>query len=138
MSSLDHIYWLFLGLGWGFALVTIVLSWASADHGLREVILATRSRDEKRDQVNALKQRGPELEAEYSRIYGQIRKQAVIAVEQTKAQFQLYLQTVRKNARYSDISMTFPEVGLPPELLAPEPPPLLKLNSRDENSEVPK
>jgi hypothetical protein len=140
MDSLNHAYaWLSLGLAWGFALVAIVLSWASTDHGLRDVILATRSRDEKRDLVNALKQRGPELEAEYTRIYGQIRKQALIVIEQIKAQFHLYLQTVRKNARYSDIDMNFPDdMGLPPELANAEPPPLCKLNGPDENSEAPK
>src|SRR5579872_6404175 len=126
MPNLDYSL-LFLGLDWGFALVAIVLSWASTDHGLREVILATRSRDAKRNQVNDLKQREPELRAEYQRIYGQIRQQALIVIERTKAEFQLYLQTVRKNSRYSDIDMNFPDdTGLPPGLAATEPPALPK------------
>ena len=138
MPNLDYSL-LFLGLDWGFALVAIVLSWASTDHGLREVILATRSRDAKRNQVNDLKQREPELRAEYQRIYGQIRQQALIVIERTKAEFQLYLQTVRKNSRYSDIDMNFPDdTGLPPGLAATEPPALPKGSDGDEYSEVQK
>jgi hypothetical protein len=136
LPSLDHYTWLFLGLSAGFALVAIVLSWASADHGLRDVMLARRSRDEKRDLVNALKQREPELVAEYTKIYGQIRQQALIVIERTNAEFQLYLQTVRKNSRYSDIDMNFPDdTGLPPGLAATEPPALPKGNACDEDSE---
>jgi hypothetical protein len=130
---------LFIGLGWGFALVAIVLSWASADHGLREVMLATRSRDAMRKLVNDLKQREPELRVEYQRIYGQIRQQALIINERTKAEFQLYLQTVRKNSRYTDIDMNFPDdTGLPPALAATEPPALPKGNGGDEYSGVQK
>src|SRR5258708_38553727 len=111
MDNLNQAYaWLSIGLGWGFGVVASVLSWAPDEHGRRDVILATRSRDEKRDQVNVLKQRGPELEAQYTRIYGQIRKQVLIVIEQINADFHLYLQTVRKNARYSDIDMNFPDV----------------------------
>jgi hypothetical protein len=127
-------YWMFLGLGWGFALVAILVSWALADDGSRDVTLALKSRDEKRDQVNALKQREPELRAEYLRAYGQIRKEALIVIEQTKALFEIYRHTVQKNSRYSDIEMILPGVALPPELAAPEPPPLL-LTRRDERSE---
>ncbi len=124
---------MFFALGWGFALVAIVLSWASADHGLREVTLAWRSRDEQRDQVNALKRRVPELRAEYPRVYIQLRKQGLIVIEQTTAQFHIYLQTVRKNARYSDIDMVFPDISLPPELSAPEPPPGPHEDHRDQD-----
>jgi len=115
---------LFLALGWGFALVAIVTSWASTDHGLQDVALALRSRDEKRDEVVALAQRDADLRAEYLRVYGQIRKQGCALIEQGKGHFELYRQTVQKSAKYSDIDMVFPEICLPPELESPEPPPL--------------
>jgi hypothetical protein len=125
---------LFLALGWGFALVAIVTSWASMDHGLRDVTLAVRSRDEKRDEVVALAQRDPDLRAEYLRVYGQIRKQGCALIEQGKGHFELYRQTVQKSAKYSDIDMVFPEISLPPELESAEPPPLPVAQTRQSQS----
>jgi hypothetical protein len=116
---------MFLALGWGFAMVAMVLSWASADHGLHNVRLASRSRDEKRCQVLELTQREPELRAEYRRVYYDTRKRALIVIEQGKALSALYKHQVQKNSRYSDIDMVFPEIQLPPELESPEPPPLI-------------
>src|SRR5690242_14035625 len=110
---------MFLALGWGFAIVAMVLSWASTDHGLREVTLALRSRDEMRCEVLELKQRYPELRAEYRRVYADTRKRALIVIEQGNSLFVIYKHQVQKNGRYSDIDMVFPEISLPPELESP-------------------
>ena len=38
-DSFDSAFWLFLALGWGFALITILMSWWRVDHGLAEVLV---------------------------------------------------------------------------------------------------
>ena len=50
-DSFDSAFWLFLALGWGFTLVTILMSWWRVDHGLAEVRIARTDCEKYADRV---------------------------------------------------------------------------------------
>jgi hypothetical protein len=124
-DSLDSAFWLFLALGWGFALVTALMSWWRVDHGLAEVRIARLDRDKYAKQVDALKQAADAMPGEWPVIYIGLRKLALGNIATGKSLMQMYLNVVRSHSRYRDIEMVLPEMSLPPELESPEPPRLL-------------
>ncbi len=56
--------WLFLSLGCGFALITILMSWWSADHGLDAVVAARKHLNKKTAEATTLAQTLPALDGE--------------------------------------------------------------------------
>lgn len=136
MSSLfDSSFLLFLALGCGFALVAILMSWWSADYGLAEVLTARRDRDRYKTQVESLKRGKAALRDEWPTIYIGLRKLALENIADGKALMEFYCRIVRDHSRYHDIEMVFPEMHLPQELEAAEPPPLPAGDVKEENEE---
>jgi hypothetical protein len=134
-NLLDPAFWLFLALGWGFALITILISWRMVEHGLAEVTRARRERDEYALQVRALKQTLAAFPSEWHSIYIGLRKVALENISDGKSLMRRYEQGVRRHSRYHDIEMVFPEMSLPPELESPEPPPLPQLEAPEGETE---
>jgi hypothetical protein len=131
-DSFDSAFWLFLALGWGFALVTILMSWWRVDHGLAEVRIAREARDEYADRVESLKHARQLLESEWKAVYASLRSAALENIADGTSLMHLYMQIVQRHSRHRDIEMRFPEMAVPAELASPEPPSLLQIGARDE------
>jgi hypothetical protein len=132
---LDSTFWLFLALGWGFALVTALMSWWRVDHGLAEVQIARMDRDKYAKQVEGLKQSITAMPDEWPAIYIGLRKVALENIADGRSLMQMYLHVVRSHSRYRDIEMVLPDLTLPTELEASEPPPVPLLDTADEEKE---
>jgi hypothetical protein len=128
-SIIDPAFWLFLALGWGFALITILMSWWRVDHGLGQVLAARREYKRVADEVDALKDAPANLRSEWPAIYIGLRKVALENIADGKARMRLYQHVVQRHSRHRDVEMILPEMNLPPELESPEPPPLPQLEA---------
>jgi hypothetical protein len=124
-DSFDSAFWLFLALGWGFALVTILMTWRRVDHGLGEVRVAREERDEYADRVESLKQARELLDSEWKSVYSSLRNAALENIADGKSLMRFYRHIVQRRSRHRDIEMNFPEMAVPSELESPEPPSLL-------------
>ena len=133
---LDSVFWLFLALGWGFALVTALMSWWRVDHGLAEVRIARMDRDRYAKKVDGLKQAVAAMPGEWPVIYIGLRKVVLENIAIGKSLMQTYLNVVRSHSRYRDIEMLLPEMTLPPELESPEPPTLPPSDVTDDEKEM--
>jgi hypothetical protein len=135
-DSLDSTFWLFLALGWGFALVTALMSWWRVDHGLAEVRIARTDCNKYADRVESLEQAPHILESEWHAIYIGLRKVALENIADGRSLMRLYQHVVQRHSRYHDIEMVLPEMSLPPELERPEPPPLSQIGVIDDEKEM--
>jgi hypothetical protein len=135
-DSFDSAFWLFLALGWGFALITILMSWWRVDHGLAEVRIARTDCEKYADRVESLSRTRQILESEWKTIYIGLRKVALENIAQGKSLMRLYQQVVQRHSRYRDVEMILPEMNLPPELESPEPPPLRLIDVTDDEKEM--
>jgi hypothetical protein len=125
-------FWLFLALGWGFALITALMSWWRVDHGLAEVRIARTDRDRYAKQVDELKEARAAITGEWPAIYLGLRKAAFDNAAVARALMVFYQRVVLRHSRYHDIEMACPEIPIPPELQSPEPPPLLTNVDKEE------
>jgi hypothetical protein len=132
----DSTFWLFLALGWGFALVTALMSWWRVDHGLAEVLAARRDRDKYAKQVEAIEQAIGGMPGEWHSIYIGLRKLALDNIADGRSLMQRYQHGVRSHSRYHDIEMVLPEMNLPPELESPVPPPLPRIDLTENEKEI--
>ncbi len=135
-DSFDSAFWLFLALGWGFALVTILMSWWRVDHGLAEVRIARRGRDEYADRVESLKHARQLLESEWKAVYASLRNAAFENIADGKSLMRLYMHIVQRHSRHRDFEMRFPEMAVPAELALSESPSLLQISAGDKKREM--